>query len=87
MTWRARGAEIQFYGKCKRVDEKVYYLLYRAEAAFQNDEETFLILEKNNDFVGPAETIMPLKISSIKKLYELGIISSDRIDLELLRDE
>jgi len=53
----------------------------------QTLEETFLILEKNNDFVGPAETIMPLKISSIKKLYELGIISSDRIELELLRDE
>jgi len=49
-------------------------------------EETFKTLQSNKDFVISAEKIMPLRISSIKKLYELDILSSNRIDLELLKD-
>jgi len=51
-------------------------------------DETFKALSSQEDLVKAAEKhIMPLKIASIKKLYELGVINSDNIDLKLLRDE
>ena len=51
-------------------------------------DETFDVLGSQDEFVKVAEKhIMPLKISSIKELYDLGIINSDNIDLKLLSDE
>lgn len=52
-----------------------------------NLDDAFKKLKEREDFTKAAENhIMPIKIDSIKRLYNEGIINSDRIDLEVLKD-